>query len=119
MHFLSCTGSFNKFLFLHLRIVIAPLEHVSDIHLYYNMVSFAWKGIKLEKHERYGSFGFIFLILVFAILTGGIYTLLSYIAAEILEDPSYVRQCSIGFSGILFALKVVANSEAPVGSQGV
>ena len=104
---------------LQYRCFIAPLEHVSDIHLYYNMVSLAWKGMKLEKSNRYGTLGFIGLLVMFAILTGVVYSVLSYAAAELLEDVSYIHQCSVGFSGILFALKVVANSEDPAGSQGV
>ena len=83
------------------------------------MVSLAWKGMKLEKNNRYGTVGFIGLLIMFAILTGAVYCALSYVAAELLEDVSYTHQCSIGFSGILFALKVVANNEDPVGSQGV
>ena len=83
------------------------------------MVSFAWKGIRLEKNNRYGTLGFIGQLAVFAILTGVVYSALSYGAAELLEDVSYIHQCSVGFSGILFALKVVANYDEPAGSQGV
>ena len=36
------------------RLFTAPLFHGSDLHLYYNMVSFAWKGIRLER--RYGKY---------------------------------------------------------------
>ena len=75
--------------------------------------------MKLEKSNRYGTVGFIGLLLMFSLLTGLVYTALSYAAADLLEDVSYIQQCSIGFSGILFALKVVANNEDPVGSQGV
>ena len=98
---------------------IAPLEHVSDIHLYYNMISFAWKGMKLEKHSKYGTLGFTCLVTFFAMLTGIMYTVLSFGAAELLDDLSYSQQCSIGFSGILFALKVVANNEESAELQGI
>ena len=37
------------------RVFTAPLFHASDLHLYYNMVSFAWKGMRLER--RYGKVG--------------------------------------------------------------
>ena len=46
------------------------------------------------------------------------YTVLCYGAAELLDDLSYTQQCSIGFSGILFALKVVANNEESAELQG-
>ena len=103
---------------LYLRLFIAPLEHLSDIHLYYNMVSFAWKGMKLENHSRYGSVGFIGLISLFSIMTGVVYSVLSYGASELLSDPSYTKQCAIGFSGVLFALKVVVNNEDRADLQG-
>ena len=95
------------------RLFIAPLEHASDLHLYYNMVSLAWKGVKLETQHGFGSIKFAGLILLFQAMTGAIYTFLAYLAAEALDDVSYVRQCAVGFSAVLFALKVVANHEDP------
>ena len=83
------------------------------------MVSFAWKGMKLENNSRYGTLGFTGLVSFFAMLTGIVYTVLSYSAAELLDDLSYVQQCSIGFSGILFALKVVTNNEESAELQGM
>ena len=74
--------------------------------------------MKLEKHSRYGTLGFIGLVSFFAMLTGIMYTVLCYGAAELLDDLSYTQQCSIGFSGILFALKVVANNEESAELQG-
>ena len=75
--------------------------------------------MKLENNSRYGSLGFTGLVSFFAMLTGIVYTVLSYGAAELLDDLSYVQQCSIGFSGILFALKVVANNEESTELRGI
>ena len=83
------------------------------------MISFAWKGMKLEKHSKYGTLGFTCLVSFFAIMTGIMYTVLSFGAAELLDDLSYSQQCSIGFSAILFALKVVANNEESSELQGI
>ena len=83
------------------------------------MISFAWKGMNLEKHSKYGTLGFTCLVSFFAMLTGIMYTVLSFGAAELLDDLSYSQQCSIGFSGILFALKVVANNEESAELQGI
>ena len=89
------------------RIFTAPIFHNSDLHLYYNMVSFAWKGIRLEK--RFGSFGFLMLLVLLTGLTGVIYAGLCIAVAEHFKDSSFINQCAVGFSGVLFALKVLAN----------
>ena len=89
------------------RIFSAPLFHGSDFHLYYNMISFAWKGINLER--RYGSIRFIVLLFTLTGMTGVIYAGLSLALSEHFQDDSFQNQCAIGFSGVLFALKVLAN----------
>ena len=89
------------------RVFTAPLFHVSDLHLYYNMVSFAWKGIRLER--RYGMIGFIFTLALLMAMTGYIYVGICAFIAKYLNDDSYMNQCAIGFSGVIFALKVLAN----------
>ncbi len=89
------------------RLFTAPLFHGSDLHLYYNMISFAWKGIRLEK--RYGTIGFVLTILILAGFTGLTYVGLSLAASHYLQESSFLNQCVIGFSGVIFALKVLAN----------
>jgi len=89
------------------RLIIPALRHTHDIHLYYNMVSLAWKGISLER--RFGSVKFFISLVILTVLSSAVYVALALIASEVFEDFSYMRQCAIGFSGVLFALKVVAN----------
>lgn len=89
-----------------LRLVIPALRHTHDIHLYYNVVSLAWKGISLER--RLGSVKFFITLLLLTILSSAIYVGLAVFASELFNDFSYMRQCAIGFSGVLFALKVLA-----------
>ena len=72
------------------RLWTAPLTHGSDLHLYYNMLSLAWKGYKLESHH--GSVVFLLLLTLFTFSSGLIYVLLSILAADILEDQSYMHQ---------------------------
>ena len=86
------------------RLWTAPLTHATDIHLYYNMLSLAWKGLKLEAYH--GSLKFLFLLNLFSIMSGVIYVILSVLVADVLEDSSYLSQCAVGFSAVLFALKV-------------
>ncbi|KAJ8368164.1 hypothetical protein SKAU_G00081920 [Synaphobranchus kaupii] len=99
------------------RLLLAPLHHADDWHLYYNMVSLLWKGARLER--RLGGAWFAYLLSVFSLLTGVVYLLLEWGLAELTDDPSYNMQCAVGFSGVLFGLKVVNNYYDPGGVTNV
>ncbi|XP_035242115.1 rhomboid-related protein 4 isoform X1 [Anguilla anguilla] len=99
------------------RLLLAPLHHADDWHLYYNMVSLLWKGSRLER--RLGGAWFAYLLSVFSLLTGVAYLLLERGLAELTHDPSYDMQCAVGFSGVLFGLKVVNNYYYPGGATNV
>lgn len=79
------------------RLVLSPLHHVDDWHLYFNMVSMLWKGIKLER--RLGSGWFAYVITTFSLLTGVVYLLLEFAVAELMGEPDFRRSCAVGFSG--------------------
>ncbi|XP_076041489.1 rhomboid-related protein 4-like [Oratosquilla oratoria] len=87
------------------RLVLSAIEHADDLHLYHNMVSFIFKGRTLE--SRYGSRKFLVLLLIFTLATSSMYVALVKMAAEYFHDWSHMRTCAIGFSGVLFALKVL------------
>uniref|UniRef100_K7G0W9 Rhomboid domain containing 1 n=1 Tax=Pelodiscus sinensis TaxID=13735 RepID=K7G0W9_PELSI len=93
------------------RLLLAPIHHVDDWHLYFNMVSLLWKGIKLER--KLGSLFFGYIIAVFSVLIGIVYMVLEFALAGLLNDPSYRVNCAVGFSGVLFALKVLSNHHHP------
>ncbi|XP_066565837.1 rhomboid-related protein 4 isoform X2 [Amia ocellicauda] len=95
------------------RLLFSPFHHADDWHLYFNMVSLLYKGVRLEK--RLGSPWFGYIIAVFSLLTGVMYILLEMALSEVTNDPSYKMQCAVGFSGVLFALKVVNNHYFPGG----
>ncbi|KAM4043166.1 rhomboid-related protein 4 isoform 2-T2 [Anomaloglossus baeobatrachus] len=99
------------------RLLLSPFHHADDWHLYFNMVSLLWKGTKLE--QRLGSVLFALIIAVFSQLIGLVYILLESILAESMDDPSYKMQCAVGFSGVLFALKVLNNHYYPGGYSNV
>jgi rhomboid domain-containing protein 1 len=80
------------------RLLLAGFFHADEWHLYYNMVSFLWKGLTLER--RFGSFYFAYLLGVFAVLTNVLTVGLSMAAEHLLNDHSYISQCAVGFSGI-------------------
>lgn len=88
------------------RIVTASVLHGDDWHLYYNMLSFTWKGRKLE--PVYGSVAFACLVMQLVILSGLFYVglvkcLLSFYGTH---APLIGPDCCIGFSAVLFGLKV-------------
>lgn len=99
------------------RLLFSPFHHADDWHLYFNMVSLLWKGTKLEK--RLGSVPFAVIIAVFSQLIGVVYVLVQLLLAEFMKDPTYKMQCAVGFSGVLFALKVLNNHYHPGGSTNV
>ncbi|NXV74831.1 RHBL4 protein, partial [Atlantisia rogersi] len=93
------------------RLLLSPVHHADDWHLYYNMVSMLWKGIMLEKKIK--SRWFAYIIAVFSVLIGVVYMVLEFMLVRILDDPSYEMNCAVGFSGVLFALKVLNNHYNP------
>lgn len=95
------------------RLVLATFYHSDDLHLYFNMASFVWKGISLEK--RMGSAKFLYILSVFTLLTNTLLVGLDLVLANITEDPSYIYTCAAGFSGVIFALKVLTTYNLPSG----
>ncbi|XP_060098680.1 rhomboid-related protein 4 [Heteronotia binoei] len=99
------------------RLYLSPLHHADDWHLYFNMVSLLWKGIKLER--RLGSPWFGYIIALFSLLVGVVYMILETVFAELMDDPMYKLNCAVGFSGVLFALKVLNNYYHPGGTTNI
>ncbi|XP_053930582.1 rhomboid-related protein 4 isoform X1 [Cuculus canorus] len=123
------------------RLLLSPVHHADDWHLYYNMISMLWKGMMLERKLK--SVWFAYVIAVFSVLIGVVYMVLEFMCMEILDDPSYKMNCAVGFSasstegfgylcsktaliwctcdlpqtsgerGVLFALKVLNNHYNP------
>ncbi|KFO20128.1 Rhomboid domain-containing protein 1 [Fukomys damarensis] len=79
------------------RLLLSPLHHADDWHLYFNMVSMLWKGINLER--RLGSRWFAYILTTFSLLTGVVYLLLQVACAEFMDEPDFRRNCAVGFSG--------------------
>lgn len=95
------------------RLVLASFFHLDEWHIYYNMASFMWKGLSLEKDM--GSGYFCSLLAVFVVLTNLVYCALHYTATLVFHDYSYLYQCAAGFSGVIFAVKVVTTYRLPPG----
>ncbi|XP_009985675.1 PREDICTED: rhomboid-related protein 4-like, partial [Tauraco erythrolophus] len=90
------------------RLLLSPVHHADDWHLYYNMISMLWKGIMLEKKLK--SIWFAYIIAVFSVLIGVVYMVLEFMLVKILDDPSYEMNCAVGFSGKVCALKFLSSN---------
>lgn len=80
------------------RLLLSPFHHADDWHLYFNMASLLWKGMKLER--RLGGAWFFYLLSVFSALTGLVYLLLEALLTQLTGDQSYSMACAVGFSGM-------------------
>lgn len=93
------------------RLFTAPFLHGSDFHLYFNMASFMWKAVVLERH--YGAKYFAYMVTVFMMATGMLYLAMNYLIAEVTDQWSTIQSCAVGFSAVIFALKVVTTYLEP------
>ena len=67
--------------------------------------------------RRLGPFSMLYLLSVFSILTGIVLLCIDYCLAMLLNDFSYLHTCAAGFSGVIFALKVVTTYNLPMSSM--
>ncbi|KAK0400772.1 hypothetical protein QR680_015443 [Steinernema hermaphroditum] len=96
-----------------IRLIASQFMHADDFHLYYNMMSLLYKGRRIE--NRTGPIRFVAMLAVFSIATPLTIFGLSYFVDEVLDMDGFnlMHQCAVGFSGVLFALKVVVNTMYP------
>ena len=81
------------------------------MHLYYNMASFLLKGVSLEL--MMGSQAFA-VLLAFSLVTSQVLMLLSsWLLLTVFDMPGPMQTCTVGFSGVLFALKYVLSRRSP------
>ncbi|WOL09584.1 hypothetical protein Cni_G18337 [Canna indica] len=91
------------------RFFLSPFYHTGDIHLFYNMTSLLWKGIQLE--ISMGSFQFASMVAALLGLSQGITLLMARSLFLFFDyEGAYYNEFAVGFSGVLFAMKVVLNS---------
>lgn len=98
-------------------LIFSSFEHGDDMHLYYNMISFLVKGRTLE--YQYGSANFGILLTLLTLMTSCIYVILSIVGAQLLANKAMLSTCAIGFSGVIFALKLITTLENPIGHRYV
>lgn len=82
--------------------------HLSTVHLGYNMLSFLWKGTRIER--LLGSVRYAIMLVCLALLAPLATTALCVAAAELTGSRDWLDERAVGFSGVLFALKTVLNA---------
>lgn len=92
-------STFINIIFIR-RLFEASFYHGDDLHLYFNMISFLWKGISMEC--RMGSRRFLFLVSFLSVSVNILMLYLNYMVAHFVADETYLSRCAIGFSGICF-----------------
>jgi membrane associated rhomboid family serine protease len=96
--------------------IASQLLHLDDLHLYYNSLSFLHKGAQLERPTSRGAVGLAALLAVLTVLTPIFYVGLAVAGSSFM--PGLYRQQAVGFSGVIFALKVVCQTSS-AGSEVV
>jgi membrane associated rhomboid family serine protease len=92
------------------RLLTAAVYHNDDMHLYYNMSSWLYKGRFLEK--RIGTIRFLVMTVEFAIVTNLLFLVASYVMAHYFGNFNNMNACALGLSGVLFAFKVLMTAYA-------
>lgn len=93
------------------RLFLSAFYHVDETHLVYNMLSLLWKGVQLEVNM--GSLEFAKMVAVLLALSHGLVVVVAKGLASLDYPDALYSHCAIGFSAVLFALKVVLNWNSP------
>lgn len=96
------------------RLIGSAFFHASSYHLYYNVASLLWKGVNLER--VLGSEPFAVLVGVLIVLSHSMTVVLSYVLLLCGFEEAYYSR-TIGFSAILFAMKVILQQSSPATSN--
>lgn len=100
---------------VHRLFISALLHGKNDFHLYHNLASLLWKGYYLE--FQLGSISFSWLLVQLLILVNGLIVALSWVGHHFQLYPGPYDSCLVGFSYVLFAIKVIMNAKATGHSQ--
>jgi len=93
------------------RLATSLVYHGQDWHLYYNMTSLLWKGSALERVV--GTKRCMVLTVILGALAQLLFVAVCYLRWTVLEQPDAMRVALSGFSGVLFAYKVLITWGAP------
>lgn len=92
------------------RFLLSTFYHANEPHLLYNMLSLLWKGARLE--TSLGSLQFASAVASLLALSQSAALVLTRSLLLLGHEAPYYHHCSVGFSGVLFALKVVLGAQS-------
>ncbi|GER54070.1 rhomboid family protein [Striga asiatica] len=92
------------------RFLLSAFYHIGEPHLVYNMLSLLWKGIQLE--SAMGSLEYASMVAALVGMSQGTTLLLAKGLLLFDHKKAYYNEYSVGFSGVLFAMKVVLYSQS-------
>ncbi|RZC88356.1 hypothetical protein C5167_016153 [Papaver somniferum] len=93
------------------RFFLSAFYHLGESHLVFNMMSLLWKGIQLE--TSMGSIEFASMVAALLAMSQGTTLLLAKSLFLFFDyEQAFKNEYSVGFSGVLFAMKVVLNSQS-------
>ncbi|KAK4372879.1 hypothetical protein RND71_008263 [Anisodus tanguticus] len=93
------------------RFFLSAFYHLNESHLVYNMLSLLWKGIQLE--TSMGSAEFASTVAALVAMSQGITLLLAKSLLLFFDyERPYYQEYAVGFSGVLFAMKVILNAQS-------
>ena len=87
----------------------SPFYHCGEPHLFYNMLSLLWKGVQLE--TSMSSVEFTSMVATLLTMSQGITPSLAKSLLFFNYEQPYYSEYAVGFSGLLFSMKVVLNSQ--------
>lgn len=88
-----------------IRLMSAPMEHSSDVHLAICLFSLIVKGYQIERAK--GSLYFLVRLLISMACTSLAYCIMSWAFYHLSGNQQYMTECVQGLSGALFALKLL------------
>ncbi|KAG2430738.1 hypothetical protein HYH02_013577 [Chlamydomonas schloesseri] len=99
------------------RLLTSVLVHGGLLHVTFNMLAFVPMACSLER--LVGTVQFAYLLLLFTVLAGSVYTATSFLLFYSHVLPGAMRQCAIGFSGVIFGLIVVDNAQSAASHRSI
>uniref|UniRef100_A0A3Q3EZ99 Rhomboid domain containing 1 n=1 Tax=Labrus bergylta TaxID=56723 RepID=A0A3Q3EZ99_9LABR len=111
------------FLFFNVYNYMLPVAPLVQVCLNIQYV-YTFKEWRIWLERRLGGAWFLYMLSVFYVLTGVVHLLLQAWLLEAVVDSKdplmeFIRECAVGFSGVVFALKVVSNHCDPGGETYV
>ncbi|XP_059318409.1 rhomboid-like protein 14, mitochondrial isoform X4 [Lycium ferocissimum] len=93
------------------RFFLSAFYHLNESHLVYNMLSLLWKGIQLE--TSMGTVEFASTVAALVAMSQSITLLLAKSLLLFFDyERPYYQEYAVGFSGVLFAMKVILNAQS-------